>query len=1824
MAAHARGIVENGNSAVVVDGLKGRMVDFGGGELVFVPDEVQDGNEGELHESDRDSDGEMPGNGRKPNIPGSQNGAIVGVNEARIVVAPVVDPMAGLRFQNLVPPRATSAGSSAPAPGPTTTSSRHVALVDDVRPLTALRPVVPSLHASVRVELLSAPHMRSAVEQVRAVLGDGTYSLQEVQEAVLIEGGEIERAIGRLLDDGTGAPGAPPVPAAANPGQNSSGLPQNSFEAAPPLGARSGISRLTPANIHQASAGVSGGGSGSGSASSFGATSAVAASGTGKKIARRVTRQVSGSSSSPGLTSQSASRVSKTVVVQIPISNPALRVTGSGSGTGAGSRKRSATSSSDEEGSSSGSAAVKYNGHPVGLDSHSDSEIEEIFSTGSRLAGLSRPGISRGAKVANRGKKRGLASVSPVRMNRPTKRSRTDLEVTATTEGSNEISEPLNVLRMGARTSGDEQADMTRQRDRCQGVAGSSVVGASSKSSTTGLPALEKGTPSIRQSPAPTSTPPPFASRSDAIKRPSSTITPPSGVFDPWDYTPSAKPVVSNVPPDRPPVGLGGLGAHLFTLSVRLVRAETHHDPGVMGSVSENDGLVPVNWGSQMGYGKGVITCQSGTWRVGVETPGQWYARIPCRNANTKWGDVARLVKADVLTVQASLYPVSQPTNSNSWTSKAKSKRKSGSAVIAPSADDVNKEFSYPFELRLYAFLSDRGARYGEHVDEDGYCGPGDGKKAGKGGVDKSIFEMLTSRTAPDAATLGFLDGVGQCTLKSYVSKDHQLADAFYRADLPVTKYSLEGGGLDALLALLRPPLDAPQAQQPASLTVSMYPFQRRALWWMMERELNLLPDGDILHPLWIPYRIMQSEFGDLRPNGKLKRMLTGRAGDGKRNPEFLEIWRPGRRARRVLGRRWYLFFCPWAVIVVYSAFSLKLFNSETEMGLGKTVEVIALILAHPRGPFDASRSAHIMHNLSDIDRPGRVKATLIVAPQAIMGQWAEELARLAPGLVVMEYLGTKGRGFGPEGGTDRLSAMKRFGDADVVLTTYETLQSDLGKTTLGLKSPLLNVQWWRVCVDEAQLVANTNGAAAQMASELWRVNGWTVTGTPISNSLTDLHGLAVFLDHDPFANGPILNHSVINPWLKRLGGSKALRLPGYLRKFMWRHSKEDVAHEMEIPPMSHHELRMTFSKTEALWYQRLLADAKGYLKTIFQAKGSLTLDTQVMARILELRQACNHPQIASRFVQKNKERLTEKQILLRVQQETALELADLELDWVFEAMTLSYGLLVEKAKLGKRLKDIPFSNLNEVLTSLLKPCLNVINVNLQRVMDADERLRRLHVYFGETPMALIRWLRAKFSTLNLIEQISDSDPDLIAERTTFPNMSVDLNPRDVELRFYNIEFVKVASIQAENHEGLRNRAVHEEVRTPKRHVPTIWQSLKRKENDIKVKEADLRHVNNQIEEKTMKEHCQVTSHKDTKSGIARPSDGSSLSSITHVDTKGKGKAVVEDLIPLPQNPERNATRPTIETDECIICNVDYINRCRAEVAAKDFLEVGEEENESDQVANLLAAASHMEVDMSALFRESVEGEYGTKISGLIVDIKERIAMDPAFKAVVFTAWKNMHDMVFEALWKNGIITVNFSLPGMERRREALEAIKSDPKVKIILVSMKSREGAAGLTLTCCNAVYLLEPNMNPGLEAQAINRVNRIGQTRPTTVIRLIIGGTIEEKILQYAESKKATGQNLLVTSALIPAATSSSSRSAHQLGNETLLGEKEEFQTGQVLEMFGLNIEELAGSIAARPRRNAAGGGSEDEDEESEDGSDESDAGEEFQDSDSDGSGL
>ncbi len=129
-------------------------------------------------------------------------------------------------------------------------------------------------------------------------------------------------------------------------------------------------------------------------------------------------------------------------------------------------------------------------------------------------------------------------------------------------------------------------------------------------------------------------------------------------------------------------------------------------------------------------------------------------------------------------------------------------------------------------------------------------------------------------------------------------------------------------------------------------------------------------------------------------------------------------------------------------------------------------------------------------------------------------------------------------------------------------------------------------------------------------------------------------------------------------------------------------------------------------------------------------------------------------------------------------------------------------------------------------------------------------------------------------------------------------------------------------------------------------------------------------------------------------------------------------------------------------------------------------------------------------------------------------------------KALVFSQFTSLLDLLKPELKKRKL---SFEyLDGKTRDREAcVDRFQQDPSVGLFLISLKA--GGHGLNLTAAGYVFLLDPWWNPAVEAQAIDRAHRIGQTQNVMAYRLIAANTVEEKVLALQEKKKELADAIL-----------------------------------------------------------------------------------------------
>ncbi|EFJ19536.1 hypothetical protein SELMODRAFT_110695 [Selaginella moellendorffii] len=195
---------------------------------------------------------------------------------------------------------------------------------------------------------------------------------------------------------------------------------------------------------------------------------------------------------------------------------------------------------------------------------------------------------------------------------------------------------------------------------------------------------------------------------------------------------------------------------------------------------------------------------------------------------------------------------------------------------------------------------------------------------------------------------------------------------------------------------------------------------------------------------------------------------------------------------------------------------------------------------------------------------------------------------------------------------------------------------------------------------------------------------------------------------------------------------------------------------------------------------------------------------------------------------------------------------------------------------------------------------------------------------------------------------------------------------------------------------------------------------------------------------------------------------------------------------------------------------------CHEELSEDDIFSSGKPDEEEDEE---LSNKNDVEDDDDKIDVKGVKPS--AKINALISMLEKTRAKDPNIKSVVFSQFSTMLKLIEGPLQKAGFKFVKLE-GGMSasKREENMEAFKStrSGSPTVFLLSLKA--AGVGLNLVTASNVFMMDPWWNPAVEEQAMDRVHRLGQTRDVHVFRLIATDSIEERLLQVQEKKRAYAQ--------------------------------------------------------------------------------------------------
>ncbi|KAI8065723.1 SNF2 family N-terminal domain-containing protein [Gongronella butleri] len=203
---------------------------------------------------------------------------------------------------------------------------------------------------------------------------------------------------------------------------------------------------------------------------------------------------------------------------------------------------------------------------------------------------------------------------------------------------------------------------------------------------------------------------------------------------------------------------------------------------------------------------------------------------------------------------------------------------------------------------------------------------------------------------------------------------------------------------------------------------------------------------------------------------------------------------------------------------------------------------------------------------------------------------------------------------------------------------------------------------------------------------------------------------------------------------------------------------------------------------------------------------------------------------------------------------------------------------------------------------------------------------------------------------------------------------------------------------------------------------------------------------------------------------------------------------------------------------------------CRACIS--EYLERSDRENNDGQCPTCRRGPVHdsdlLEVTRgSSDVRLAIGGNRpSTKIEALLRHVKQYIR--EGRRTIVYSHFTSFLTLIGDVLNDHNITYTRFdgSMTRNQRDKALQQFIDKDTDTKVMLISLLA--GGVGLNLTCASRVIVMDPWWNYATEAQAIDRVHRLGQKEEVIVTRLIVSETVEEQMLKIQSRKQALMREL------------------------------------------------------------------------------------------------
>ncbi|MEB3003800.1 DEAD/DEAH box helicase [Capnocytophaga sp. G2] len=272
------------------------------------------------------------------------------------------------------------------------------------------------------------------------------------------------------------------------------------------------------------------------------------------------------------------------------------------------------------------------------------------------------------------------------------------------------------------------------------------------------------------------------------------------------------------------------------------------------------------------------------------------------------------------------------------------------------------------------------------------------------------------------------------------------------------------------------------------------------------------------------------------------------------------------------------------------------------DMGLGKTLQILALLVA-----------IHDTFSEKEIEQPSNLfelgqkqkepLRALIILPSTLLFNWYEEVKRFTPQFKCTQYVGE-----------ERKTKIRRLINYDIIFTTYPIITRD---------AKLLEGYLFRIIIlDESQRIKNKNSQVFKSINLLKADHRFSLSGTPIENTLTDLWSQMQFINPNILGSFTKFNNYFRIGIEKKHDPIIMEELKTIISPFLLRRTKAQVL--QDLPDMEEQIVYCPMSEEQKKWYEREKSKVRNKLLHIDNHSQTLN----ILNMLTLLRQISNHPKL--------------------------------------------------------------------------------------------------------------------------------------------------------------------------------------------------------------------------------------------------------------------------------------------------------------------------------------------------------------------------------------------------------------------------------------------------------------------------------------------------------------------------------------------------------------------------------------------------------------------